>query len=106
MKPFERYGVRRHAVVVVVPSQLLRECAPLHLDRIVTVPTAPFRDTAQRAAEAVLRRTLLHDPLALAGQPPVVREAEQIEGPGAIVVSVVGTRPAKRHQPRLVRLQR
>jgi hypothetical protein len=64
-----------------VPAELLHERAMLCPYIVVSVPTTPFADAAERAAESVLRRPSLHDPLAGFGQAPVVREAEQVEGP-------------------------
>ncbi len=42
----------------------------------------------------------------LAGQTPVVREAERVKGPGPVVTPVRAIGPVKGHESRLIRVQR
>src|SRR4051812_46075317 len=74
-------------------------------NRVMHVPTAPLADSPHGATETILRRPLLHHPLAITRQAPVVREAEQVEGSRTAIAPVVA-RWFEAHQPRLVRMQR
>src|SRR6516225_1508202 len=89
-----------------MPTKLLVELRLLLLKRPMPVRPAPRINAPHGAAEAVARRLLLDDPVALPRPCPEVGEAQQVKRPrrfgrfSSIVIGP-GARRTKRNEPRL-----
>src|SRR5512143_2580310 len=101
----EPSSVPGDSVVAVVTPHPPHERPVLLPQRVVAMAPAPLRDSRQRACQALARRLALDDGCALAGHPPVVREAEKVEGPGIVAIIVVPLRRIS-HQTGLLRVER
>src|SRR5262245_27329970 len=89
-----------------MPAKLLVELRLLLRKRPMPVGLAPRINAPHGSAEAVVRRLLLDDPVALLRAAPEVGEAQQVERPrrfgrfSSIVIGP-GARRTKRNKPRL-----
>src|SRR5579859_1229007 len=94
-------------VIPVVAQELLPEDFLLRLEGRMAVGLAPFEDAPDGSSKAVRCCSHPHKPLAAETLAPVDGEAEKIEGTGPVRSSISPpARTMKRHQPRLVRMQR
>ena len=76
----EGLRVPGNPVVPVVPSKRLAEVLVLLSERLVTEHATPFRHSLERPRESALGGGSLDDPRAFAALPPVMVEAEEVEG--------------------------
>ncbi len=85
-EPVQHNAVARDSVVGVVPAHLLTEYLIMLGDRSVSIRATPLGYRPDGPGETARRRLPLDHPIALPGTTPVVREAQQVERPGAVAV--------------------
>src|SRR5262249_25012978 len=78
----QRIRVARDPVVREVTAKLLTQGRLLVGHRVVSIPSAPLRDRRQPPTKSALGRLALHHPVTPTRAAPVVREPQQVEGPG------------------------